>query len=253
MSTLKRSTSVFQGLDKKIKCEPTTQFPSPASTIDLDDSPSHFELEPATPTVYITPVKQEPMTSSSSSAQNALKFMDGLKRYNGYTCKFLKKPMKLQVFSSAMSVTCNSSVAVFSMPRLIRARLIQKVDELLEAVATGPLELKKNPFARSPVFLAVGHHARLFRQLAPGAAAEPFSAEELKRGMYFHGRLSLDIMGVKSSNTTNELSVMLRVKELYMMADHVSRVDDNDENMGTCSLEEPIDGEDGSQDEGTDY
>ena len=71
--------------------------------------------------------------------------------------------------------------------------------------------------------------------------------------MYFHGRLSLDILGVKSNNTMNELSVMIRVKELYMMADHVTRSDENDENMGTCTLEEPIDGEDGSDVDGLDY
>jgi len=252
MPGLKRSTSVYQGLDKKMKKETLLPDPTPslASTIDLEDSPSHFELEPAVPTAYVTPVKQEPMNTIN---HDALKFYDGLKRFNGYNCKFLKKPIKLQVFSSAMSITCNSSVTIFSMPRLIRARLIQKTDELLQVVATSPFDLKKNIFTRSPVFLPLGHHARLFRQLTPGATAEPFAQEELKRGMYFHGRLSLDILGVKSNNTMNELSVMIRVKELYIMADHVTRSDENDENMGTCTLEEPIDGEDGSDDDGLDY
>jgi len=247
MPGLKRPSSVNLAVDKKIKCEPPTA--SPTTTDELDDSPSHFELEP--PAGFITPIKQDPMGPSN---HDALKFLDGIKRYNGYACKFLKKPIKLQVFSSAMSITCNSSVAIFSMPRLIRARLIQKADELLEVAATSPFDLKKNPFTRSPVFLAVGHHARMFRQLTPGATAEPFGQEELKRGMYFHGRLSLDILGVKSNSTMNELSLMLRVRELYMMADQIARADDNnDENMGICSLEEPIEGEDGSEDDGTDY
>ena len=123
MPGLKRSTSVYHGLDKKMKKETLLPDPTPslASTIDLEDSPSHFELEPATPIAYVTPVKQEPMNTSN---HDALKFYDGLKRFNGYNCKFLKKPIKLQVFSSAMSITYNSSVAIFSMPRLIRARLI---------------------------------------------------------------------------------------------------------------------------------
>ena len=101
---------------------------SPASTIELGDSPVIFDLElPA----YSTPIKQD-------SHHEALKFHDGIKRYNGYVCKFLKKPVKLQLFSAAMSVTYNSGVAVFSMPRLMRARMIQKVDKILETGALDP-------------------------------------------------------------------------------------------------------------------
>lgn len=276
MPGLKRSQSVYQGLNKKMLFKNELRVPtsSNASTIDLEDSPSHFELEPArpvelitlepaTPTVIVTPQKQEPMNfldvivtpqkqPMNSYNHSPMNFLEGLKRYNGYSCKFLKKPIKLQIYSAAMSITCNTSVAVFSMPRLIRDRIIKKVDELLSVVATSPFDLKKNPFTHNPVFLGLGHHARLFRQLTPGAAAEPFGQEELKRGMYFHGRLSVEILGVKSKDNFNELSLMIRVKELFMMADHLTRAYD-DENMGLCTLEEPIDGEDGSEDDGIDY
>ena len=257
MSTLKRCASVYQGLDKKMKHDsllPTPAPPSsPSSTTtdeeELKDSPSHFELEPATPIACSTPIKQEPMVYSNN--YDVMQFTEGVKRYNGYICRFLKKPLKLQLFSAAMSITCNISVAVFSMPRLIRARLIKKMDELLEA--GGPCDRKKNPFTRSPVFLTLGPHVQLFRQPALAAAAEPFNQDELKRGTYFHGRLSLEVLGVKFHNASNELSLMLRVNELYMMADHVTRDDENEENMGVCSLEEPLEGEDGSDDDGIDY
>ena len=180
---LKRCASVYQGLDKKIKLEPTT--PTSIAT-ELEDSPSHFELAPI---AAVTPIKQEPMEYYEVHA-----FYEGIKRYNGYNCLFLKKPIKMGIFSSAMSITCNSSVAVFSMPRLIRARLSAKVDEVLDAGAAGPFENKKNPFTRSPVFLPIGRNARMFRQPSPGASAEAFAPEELKRGLYFHGRLCLEVL-----------------------------------------------------------
>ena len=248
MPGFKRSTSVMSNLDKKMKQEQQQLPTSPASTVELGDSPVIFDLEPP---AYSTPIKQQQQQQDIN--HEALKFHDGIKRYNGYVCKFLKKPVKLQLFSAAMSVTYNSGVAVFSMPRLMRARLIQKVDKILETGAPDPAAVWKNPFRRSPVFLTLGHHARLFRQLNTGETAEPFPMQELKRGMYFHGRLAIDVLGVKSSNTVNELSLMLRVKEMYMMANQVTRATDDDENMGTCTLEEPLECEDGSEDDGVDY
>ena len=129
MPGFKRSTSVMSNLDKKMKQEQQQLPTSPASTVELGDSPGIFDLEPP---AYSTPIKQQDIN------HEALKFHDGIKRYNGYVCKFLKKPVKLQLFSAAMSVTYNSGVAVFSMPRLMRARLIQKVDKILETGAPDP-------------------------------------------------------------------------------------------------------------------
>jgi hypothetical protein len=263
--TLKRCTSYYQGLDKRMKQEctllPSAPPASPATstmTIDdndddeLKDSPSHFELEP--PALPLTPIKQEPMVYNNNDYGTIHQFYEGVKRYNGYQCKFLKKPLKFQMFSSAMSLTCHSGVAVFSLPRLMRARLIKRVDELFDCVTQSPYDLKKNPFTRSPVFLGIGPHARLFRQPTPGAAAVAFGHEELRQGMYFHGRLSLDVLGVKSNSNNTELSLMLRVKELYFMADQLARsIDGDDENLGVCTLEEPLEGEEDTEDDGTTY
>jgi len=270
--TLKRCASFYQGLDKRMKQEcslrPSAPPASPATstmTIDgdendnddddeLKDSPSHFELEP--PALPLTPIKQEPMVYNNNDYDFGTihQFYEGVKRYNGFQCKFLKKPLKFQLFSSAMSITCHSAVAVFSLPRLIRARLIKRVDDLFNCVTDSLTDVKKNPFTRSPVFLGFGPHARLFRQPTPGAAAVAFGHEELRQGMYFHGRISLDVLGVKSNNNNTELSLMLRVKELYFMADQIARsIDGNDENLGVCTLEEPLEGEDDTEDDGTTY
>jgi len=254
MSTLKRSASVYQGLDKKMKRESLLPTPtSPTSTTDeLQDSPSHFELEPATPIACSTPIKQEPMVYNNNHINyDVMQFNEGVKRFNGYSCRFLKKPIKLQVFSAAMSITCNISVAVFSVPRLMRARLVKKMDEILDAAS--PSDLLKNPFRCSPVFLGIGPHARVFRQPAPAAAAEPFNHNELRRGMYFHGRLSLDVLGVKVHHTTHEVSLMLRLNELYVMADQITHTEETEQTMSLCTLEEPLEDEDGSEDDGIDY
>ena len=136
----------------------------------------------------------------------------------------------------------------------MRARLIKRVDELFDFVAESPYDLKKNPFTRSPVFLGIGPHARLFRQPTPGAVAVAFGHEELRQGMYFHGRLAVDVLGVKTNNNKTELSLMLRVKELYFMADQIARgIDGDEENLGVCTLEEPLEGEDDTEDDGTTY
>ena len=50
-------------------------------------------------------------------------FQDVSKRYNGFTCRFLKKPIKMALYSSTMCATVNASVAVFSIPRFLRTRL----------------------------------------------------------------------------------------------------------------------------------
>ena len=171
--------------EKKIR-----QEPSPASTFEFDDDDECAEW----------PIINNNMEPTATNTP--MKFQDGLKRFNGYVCKFLKKPLKLKLFSSAMYITCNNSVAIFGLPRLMRTRLIKKVEEVFEA--SGPSETKKNPFNKSPVFLSIGQHARLFRQPLPAVSAEPFSRTELKRGTYFHERLSLDVLGVKSIK--NELS-----------------------------------------------
>ena len=238
MST-KRASSSPAAEKKKIRQE---QSASPASTVDLEEECADWPTNLEQPADFNTSAaKQEPPMMSP-------KFQDGLKRFNGYVCKFLKKPVKLQLFSSAMYITCNNSVAIFGLPRLMRDRLIKKVDEVLED-ADALSDIKKNPFKNSTVFLSIGHHARLFHQPLPGADAEPLSHIELKRGLYFHGRLSLNVLGVESHK--NELSPMVRVTELFMMADHMLR--DKEEDMGICTLEEPLENEDGSEDDGADY
>ena len=157
---------------------------------------------PATSSPSSPPAKRIKMDERSSLLelhQPALTYQDGSRMFHGYTCKFLKRPVKVFLYSSAMSSTVNQSIAVFSLPRLMRARLVQRACELFEA-AGAPLEKCTNPFARNPVYLTTSATMRTFKQARhPADPAEVISREDLKRGMNFHGRLAIDLLGVKSS------------------------------------------------------
>ena len=70
MPGFKRSTSVMSNLDKKMKQEQQQLPTSPASTVELGDSPVIFDLEPP---AYSTPIKQQ-----HDINHEALKFHDGI-------------------------------------------------------------------------------------------------------------------------------------------------------------------------------
>ena len=178
------------------------------------------------------------------------KFQDNVRLFNGYTCRFLKQPIKMQLYSSAMAATCNSSVAVFSLPRRIRARLVSQANEILDA-AGAPTDQRKNLFQQSPVFLPLSVNMRLFKQgISPEHPAEVVLRNELKRGMNFHGRLAIELLGVKKGNAADQWSIMVRVKELLMMND-VHDADTDIEHDTICTLEEPVQDEDDSEDDNT--
>ena len=178
------------------------------------------------------------------------KFQDNVRLFNGYTCRFLKQPIKMHLYSSTMAATCNSSVAVFSLPRLIRARLVNRANEILDA-AGASTDQRKNLFQQNPMFLPLSVNMRLFKQsISQQHPAEIVPRTELKRGMNFHGRVALDLLGVKKGNAVNQWSMMVRVVELLMMND-VYTADADDEHGTVCTLEEPVQDEDDSEDDNT--
>ena len=214
---------------------------SPATSSPATSSPS------SPPAKRIKMDEKSPLLELHQGQQPALTYHEGSRMFHGYTCKFLKKPVKVFLYSSTMSVTVNQSMAVFSLPRLMRARLIQRACELFEA-AGAPLEKCTNPFARNPVYLTTSVTMRTFKQARhPADPAEVISREDLKRGMNFHGRLAIDLLGVKS--ISNLHSLMVRVTEVLVMTEHTT-AEEQEENFGFSMLEDPLQDEDDIEDDG---
>jgi hypothetical protein len=188
-----------------------------------------------------------PLLELRQDQQPALTYQEGTRMFHGYTCKFLKKPLKVFLYSSTMSATVNQTMAVFTLPRLMRARLIKRACELFEAAGAPPMQCM-NPFARNPVYLATSVTMRTFKQARhPADPAEVISRDDLKRGMNFHGRLAIDLLGVKSIASIH--SLMVRVTEVLVMTEHTA-AEEEEENCGFSMLEDPLQDEDDTEDDG---
>jgi hypothetical protein len=189
----------------------------------------------------------------TASTQPTITFKTRKAKYNGYTCHFLLEPIIMKLFSSAMSVTCNDSVAVFSMPGLLRKRLALRMDQVLEAGirhagCVGTVEVR-NPFKCSPAFLRIApdSHAQVFTQADITAPAESAPRDDLKRGMYFKGRLAVEVIGIKFSKDGASVSPMLRVIQVFKMA--APKMNTDAVELNNCVLDEPITDEDDSEDD----
>jgi hypothetical protein len=229
--------------------QPLLETPHPLDTLFKEE-----ELEAAVQEYLNTeyPVLEEAPANVQPPPLPKHTFKKATNFYNGYLCRFLAEPVKMKLFSSAMCITCNDSVAIFRMPRLLRKRLADRVNDVFEAGlaipgTTQPKE-KRNPFKNSPVFLRFAESSQVFFQHDFNGEPELVPRAEVKRGMYFHGRLEVELLGMKFARDGSAVLPMLRISQLLKMAEPYSMI--TVEETAVCVLDEPVTDEDDSEDDG---
>lgn len=231
----KRSTASVKSSNKRVK-----QDTSVSDIFDLDFS--HINVD------HCEDMPSQPI---ESFVPDPFSYKPGEANFSGFKCRFLRSPIRLVLFSSSMCITRNSSVAVFTLPRIMRRRLIQNVEELLNTATPIDVDLDRvNPFKSCPVFLRIPGDAKLFELkddetsiIQKNKDVGPITFDELKGSKRFKGRVAVEMLGYKFNNV--KLFPMLRVSEVFKIETM------KEETLPCCTITLPTTDEWDIEDDGT--
>ena len=244
-----------------LKRRPSFYTPPPPnySTNNADTGCKKLAINPTTPPLSISP---EVSQNAPRKAVRAMEIAPApvehfipnfLPRFGGYSCYFLKKDNyeTLKFFSSKISLTKNNYVCVFRMPDIIRRRLYNTVERVLQTVvqcnaaaASGSLIVStQNPFkwgqGKPVCFLGIGEDTKFFEQPIDVYNAQRLEKNPMQHGKSYHARIAVVLKGAKL-DAAGVVSPMLKLIQVMIMP---SPPLPKDENL-QCLLEEPVDDED---------
>lgn len=160
--------------------------------------------------------------------------------FNGFQCHFLKKENYevLKLFTTATCITSNESIAIFRMPAMLRRRIVESIDNVLQLVKHDESQQLYNPFKvenDTPVFVRIAPTTLFFLSSPIGPLLSQRS--EFPTGKNFCARVAVTLKGAKVDRSGKNVSPMLVTNQIMMIEKHKAE-------SNRCILDEPLCDED---------